>query len=133
NNLSRRSAVEMGNEGIALSALRRPCRFDYGSATGKPKAFFSPPTRRMEALQFAENKVREAIASPLSDGWKEPEAEKEEEKKPKLGGPTAAALETKVYEKIIGQSKEKLDLRLAKASIEIEKPAKHVFDIIWDV
>ena len=36
-------------------------------------------------------------------------------------------------EKVIGQTKEKIDLRLARASIDIDKPAKAVFDLIWDV
>ena len=93
------------------------------------------PRHSMERdnLAAAEKKVRDAIASPESDGWKEPVAEKEEEKKPQLGGPAAPKLECKVVEKIIGQTKDKLDLRLAKASIEIDKPAKAVFDLVWDV
>ena len=86
-----------------------------------------------DLLSTAEKKLRDAIASPESDGWKEPVAEKEEEKKPQLGGPSAPKLECKVVEKVIGQTKEKIDLRLARASIDIDKPAKAVFDLIWDV
>jgi len=86
-----------------------------------------------DQLQVAEKRIREAIASPVSDGWKEPVAEKEEEKKPQLGGPTLPKLECRVCEKVIGQTKDKTDLRLGKATIEVDKPPKAVFELLWDV
>lgn len=86
-----------------------------------------------DQLQAAEQKVRAHLASPESDGWKEPVGEKEEKEKPQLGGPSAPKLECRVVEKVIGQNKEKVDLRLARASIDIAKPPKAVFDLIWDI